>query len=104
MTMNKLAIARGTLWAALAFNLVLFVVDVWQHNYVGAAVETLIVAVQASWIALAPRADALLEARLGAAIAEREASKLILAEVQRLARAGELRFTVKASTAAMRTH
>lgn len=80
---RKLAIARGTLWASAGFNLILTVVNVWQHQYAAAAWDAIIVTGTVSWIPIAAKIDARMDAKVGEAVAQRRMAEIALAEMER---------------------
>lgn len=98
------AIARGTLWASLAFNGALVVVDLTGRHYEAAGGQSVVLVVLATWLWLLPKIDGLLDAKRAEAIAQRAVAEIALQEVQFLQRSGQLRIGVSVEGPTERRH
>lgn len=96
---RKLAIARGTLWASAGFNLILTVVNVWQHQYAAAAWDAIIVTGTVSWIPIAAKIDARMDAKIQEAVAQQRMAELALAEMERARDEMRVRVSIAGPTA-----
>lgn len=96
--------ARLTLWASLAWNGGIVVANVVRGRYEAGAFALIVVGVLATWLWLVPKIDGWLDARLAEAIAQKTSAEIVLAEVQRLQRHGELQIGVSIRGAPERMH
>lgn len=97
MTVNNRAIAGAVLWGSAGFNVAVMLSSVWRHEIAVAAVQSVLVVILAAWLALRPKLDAWLDARLAEANAQRDTAQLLFKEVERLQRDGQLQLGVTAS-------
>lgn len=88
------ALARGALWGSLAFNAIVMVADLVDGHARAGALMSVIVAVLAWWVQLAPRVEAWLDANCDTAIVSLRMAEQAHAEIVKHVRQGTAHFSV----------
>jgi hypothetical protein len=92
--MTARQLARYVLLGSLGFNIGLVLSSILRGKVEPAAVQLILVTLLAAWLAIAPKIDAWLDARLAEAAANQRCAELACAELDRLHARGELRVGV----------
>ncbi len=76
--LRKPEVWRVALWASLAYNVGVFLSDLWLRQFTGAAMQSVVIVALASWLKASAVLYRRLDAQLGNAVAQRRMTELAL--------------------------